>query len=122
MLRVWLNLLLAGMALGMLLNLRQGELHHRAPLFSPALVPGMDDEQGRMDIAAFTQQGNRTLERFGGGLEDQDGFPGNEPAGMVAHDPLLNAVPGASQPEEGRQAAGQRTGNDQQQGTGAGPA
>ena len=61
MLRSEINLLFCGMAPGMLQNLGRREFNYRAPGLRPPFVPGMHNKQRRMDIAAFPQQGHRTL-------------------------------------------------------------
>jgi hypothetical protein len=50
----------------------------------------MYNEQGWMDIAAFPQQGHRTLERIEGRLEDQGVFIRREPTGVIPYNPLLD--------------------------------
>ena len=99
------HLLLPGMTLGMFPDLRRGEFHRRSPRFRPPLVPGVHHEERRRDVAAFPQQSHRTLQRVDRRLEDQGGFPGHEPAGMVAQDPRLDAEPGAAQPCQRSQGA-----------------
>ncbi len=116
--RPLIHLLLSGMAPGMLLNLCRGKLQRRVPLLYPPLSLGIHDEQGRRNIDAFPQQCHRTLQGFDGCLEDQDGFAGNEPAGMITQYPRFNTMRGASQPQKTCQCADGRTRKDHHQGSG----
>jgi hypothetical protein len=75
----------------------------------------MHDEQRRRDIPAFPQHYHRTRQRIAGALEQQNGFPGHEPAGVISHDPGLNPIPETAQPEEGGQGAAGGRGQNQAQ-------
>ncbi len=113
--------LFTGMAPGMLLDLGRGQVYRPVPLPDSPLAPGMDDEQGRMNFAAFPQQRHRTLQGINGRLEDEDGLAGHQPAAVIVDDPGLDAMPGAPQPDQRRHGPHGGTGQDQGQRNGKTP-
>ncbi len=109
------------MAPGMFLDLGRGQLHRPHPFPDPSLASGVDDEQGGVGLAAFTQQRHRTLQRIDGRLEDEDGLTGHQPAAVIVNHPGLDAMPGASQPDQCRRRPDGTTTEDQGQRHGKAP-
>jgi len=76
--RLWVHFVVHGQALGMLLDLRQGERHPRASDISNwILALRMQDEDCGRDVAAFSKYRHWEPQCFNRRLEDQDGFLGH---------------------------------------------
>ncbi|HUT52218.1 MAG TPA: hypothetical protein VM658_02395 [bacterium] len=116
--RFGVHLMLRGQTLGMVLQLRRVEWRPpKAPVLSGhTLATGMQNKDRRRDLAACQQQGKGQMQGFDRPLENNYGFPGNQPARVIFKQRPLDAEPRSPHPGRVGQDSYEPTRQDREQG------